>query len=184
MHDQIRALSEAAERAFRKLPAPMILRIFEAMDLILLQKVFTKISQKSFAKIPQKCVLAIVWVNGIQKAYRGRHPEGKLQVFGAVLITGPKGCGKTTTAKQQSASFIEFQDEDRRERYLSVARTMPSKLLEGEHPRLIRQCNEDEKQMPLELPSLKIVITGTEYGYRRDDGVLVIPIACLRGRWA
>ena len=108
----------------------------------------------------------------------------KLQVFGAVLITNPKGCGKTTTAKRQSASFIEFQDEDRRERYLSVARTMPSKLLEGEHPRLIRQCNEDEKQMPLELPSLKIVITGTEYGYRRDDGVLVIPIACLRDRRA
>ena len=30
------------------------------------------------------------------------------------------------------------------------------------------------------LPDLTIVITGTEYGYRRDDGVLVIPLACLR----
>jgi hypothetical protein len=27
---------------------------------------------------------------------------------------------------------------------------------------------------------LKLVITGTEYGYRRDDGVLVIPIGCLK----
>ena len=25
-----------------------------------------------------------------------------------------------------------------------------------------------------------IVLTGTEYGYRRDDGVLVIPIGCLK----
>ncbi|MBE6514721.1 MAG: ATP-binding protein [Thermoplasmata archaeon] len=69
----------------------------------------------------------------------------KLQVFGAVLITGPKGCGKTTTAKQQSASFIEFQDEDRREQYLSVARTMPSKLLEGERPRLFDEWQDAPK---------------------------------------
>ena len=39
----------------------------------------------------------------------------KLDAFGAVLITGPKGCGKTTTAKQKAKSFIEFQDEDERE---------------------------------------------------------------------
>ena len=29
--------------------------------------------------------------------------------------------------------------------------------------------------MPLALPTLKIVLTGTEYGYRRDDEVFVIP---------
>ena len=69
----------------------------------------------------------------------------KMQVFGAVLITGPKGCGKTTTAKQQSASFVEFQDEDRREQYLSVARTMPSKLLEGERPRLFDEWQDAPK---------------------------------------
>lgn len=34
----------------------------------------------------------------------------KLEAFGATLIVGPKGCGKTTTAKQQAKSFIEFQD--------------------------------------------------------------------------
>ena len=37
-----------------------------------------------------------------------------------------------------------------------------------------------EKQMPLRLPDLKIVITGTQYGYRREDGVFVIPIGCLK----
>ena len=45
---------------------------------------------------------------------------------------------------------------------------------------LIKEHNEEEKQVPLRLPDLKIIITGTKYGYRREDGVLVIPIGCLR----
>ena len=45
---------------------------------------------------------------------------------------------------------------------------------------LIKAHNEKEKQVPLRLPDLKIIITATEYGYRRDDGVLVIPIGCLK----
>jgi hypothetical protein len=45
---------------------------------------------------------------------------------------------------------------------------------------LVSQYNEREKQIPLRMPDLKIVLTGTEYGYRRKDGVLVIPIGCLR----
>ncbi len=51
-------------------------------------------------------------------------------------------------------------------------------LLEIEE--LIRQYNEKEKQFPLRFPDLKIVITGSQYGYKRDDGVYVIPIGCLR----
>ena len=51
-------------------------------------------------------------------------------------------------------------------------------LLEIE--RLIDQYHQKEKQCPLHLPDLKIVITGTEYGYRRPDGVFVIPIGCLK----
>lgn len=45
---------------------------------------------------------------------------------------------------------------------------------------LIKQYNEKEKQVKLRLPDLKIVITGTQYGYKRLDGVLVIPIGCLK----
>ena len=44
----------------------------------------------------------------------------------------------------------------------------------------IDEYNKKEKQCPLRKPDLKIVITGTEYGYRRDDGVFVIPIGCLK----
>lgn len=40
--------------------------------------------------------------------------------------------------------------------------------------------NEKEKQVPLRLPDLKLIITATEYAYKRDDGVYVIPIACLK----
>ena len=46
--------------------------------------------------------------------------------------------------------------------------------------RLIKEKNLAEKQCPLRLPDLKIVITGGEYGYRRKDGVFVIPIGALR----
>ncbi|MDD4474395.1 MAG: DUF4143 domain-containing protein [Eubacteriales bacterium] len=45
---------------------------------------------------------------------------------------------------------------------------------------LIKQYNKKEKQVKLRLPDLKIVITGTQYGYKRPDGVLVIPIGCLK----
>lgn len=46
--------------------------------------------------------------------------------------------------------------------------------------KLIKKYNETEKQCPLRLPNLKIVITGTQYGYKRPDGVFVIPIGCLK----
>lgn len=60
----------------------------------------------------------------------------KFESFGATLIVGPKGCGKTTSAKQKAKSVIEFQDEEKRENYLAFAKTAPSKLLIGEKPRL------------------------------------------------
>ena len=46
--------------------------------------------------------------------------------------------------------------------------------------RLIKEYNKKEKQCPLKEPDLKIVITGSQYGYKREDGVFVIPIACLK----
>ena len=45
---------------------------------------------------------------------------------------------------------------------------------------LINEYNKRETQSPLRLPDLKIVITGTEYGYKREDGVFVVPIGCLK----
>ena len=45
---------------------------------------------------------------------------------------------------------------------------------------LIIEHNKKEKQCPLRLPDLKIILTGTPYGYKREDGVYVIPIGCLK----
>ena len=69
----------------------------------------------------------------------------KLESFGATLIVGPKGCGKTTTAKQKARSVVEFQDEDRRDEYLAVANTQPSRLLVGEKPRLFDEWQDAPK---------------------------------------
>ncbi len=65
-----------------------------------------------------------------------------LEAFGAVLITGPKWCGKTTTASSKANSILKLQDPDKTKGYLLAAETKPSLLLEGPKPRLI-----DEWQM-------------------------------------
>lgn len=69
----------------------------------------------------------------------------KLESFGATLIVGPKGCGKTTSAKQKAKSVVEFQDEEQRENLLAIANTSPSKLLIGEKPRLFDEWQDAPK---------------------------------------
>lgn len=68
--------------------------------------------------------------------------ESYLEAFGAVLITGPKWCGKTTSASMKAKSILKLQDPDKSQGYLLTAQTKPSLLLEGDKPRLI-----DEWQM-------------------------------------
>ena len=63
--------------------------------------------------------------------------ERYLNVMGAILLTGPKWCGKTTTAKQHSKSILKLDDIDKRDQYLRLADLKPSELLKGEKPRLI-----------------------------------------------
>lgn len=69
----------------------------------------------------------------------------KLESFGATLIVGPKGCGKTTSAKQKAKSVVEFQDEEQRDNLLAVANTAPSKLLIGDKPRLFDEWQDAPK---------------------------------------
>ena len=45
---------------------------------------------------------------------------------------------------------------------------------------LIQTKNEEEKQTPLRLPDLLIVLTGGELANTREDGVKIIPIGCLK----
>ena len=61
----------------------------------------------------------------------------RLRTFGAVLITGPKWSGKTTTAEQKAKTIIRFQDPDKIKGYIETAKVKPSLLLQGECPLLI-----------------------------------------------
>ncbi|MCQ2742325.1 MAG: DUF4143 domain-containing protein [Bacilli bacterium] len=45
---------------------------------------------------------------------------------------------------------------------------------------LIKAANESSKGSSIRLPDLKLVITASKYGYKREDGVYVIPIGCLK----
>ena len=65
-----------------------------------------------------------------------------LDAFGAVLIEGPKWCGKTTTAAQAAKSIIRLQDTDMRDEYLATAKSKPSLLLQGDTPRLIDEWQD------------------------------------------
>lgn len=71
-----------------------------------------------------------------------RELESYLEAFGAVLITGPKWCGKTTSATMNAKSILKLQDPDNSQGYLLTAQAKLSLLLEGDKSRLI-----DEWQM-------------------------------------
>ena len=68
--------------------------------------------------------------------------ELALQSSGAVLILGPKWCGKTETAKQFAKSVLYMQHPDFAENYLKLASLKPSELLEGDTPRLIDEWQD------------------------------------------
>lgn len=70
--------------------------------------------------------------------------KNKLDLLGAVLIEGTKGCGKTTTATQQAKTVILMNDPDKD--YLALAEIKPSALLKGDTPLLL-----DEWQLAPQL---------------------------------
>jgi predicted AAA+ superfamily ATPase len=66
----------------------------------------------------------------------------KLAASGAVLIRGPKSCGKTETAKQFAHSILQV-DQD--EQIPHIMATDPKRLLLGNTPRLIDEWQEQPK---------------------------------------
>lgn len=63
--------------------------------------------------------------------------QDRLEAKGAVLIRGPKWCGKTTTAVQKAASVLKMDNPETKEQSLDMARLSPLRLLKGDVPRLI-----------------------------------------------
>lgn len=72
--------------------------------------------------------------------------DRKLKGMGAVLIQGPKWCGKTTTAEQRAKSILYMDNPDLMGQNMELARIAPKKLLLGDTPRLI-----DEWQLAPQL---------------------------------
>ena len=88
-----------------------------------------------------------------------------LEYMGGVLITGPKGCGKTTTAKRQSKTLKELKHPVYGKSFLKLADTNPIELLKGEKPMLI-----DEWQMAPELwDSVRYLVDESQ-----EDGLYVL----------
>lgn len=69
----------------------------------------------------------------------------KLAGKGAVLIEGPKWCGKTTTASQIAASVIRMDDPAMAGQYADMADIDPGLLLAGAVPRLVDEWQRAPK---------------------------------------
>lgn len=63
--------------------------------------------------------------------------ERKLKGNGAVVVEGPKWCGKTTTAEQLAGSVIYMDDPDKITEHITMANIRPRDLLLGDNPRLL-----------------------------------------------
>ncbi len=61
----------------------------------------------------------------------------KLEGKGAVLIEGPKWCGKTTTAEQVAASILYMDEPEQKQQNIMMSELNPKRLLAGATPRLI-----------------------------------------------
>ena len=89
----------------------------------------------------------------------------KLKGKGAVLIQGPKWCGKTTTAEQFSSSILYMANPEEKEQNLTLSDLNPNLLLTGETPRLI-----DEWQI---APKLWDAVR-FEVDHRQEEGQFIL----------
>ena len=106
-----------------------------------------------------------VMTNKYKKRIADTLLDRKLEGIGAVLIEGPKWCGKTTSAEQKAKSVIYMNDPKKSSMYMQLAKMSPQTLLEGETPKLI-----DEWQL---TPSLWDTIR-FEVDHRDGEGFFIL----------
>ncbi len=103
------------------------------------------------------------------KEYRPRVADKllsyKLEATGAVLVEGPKFCGKTTMSAQQAKSELYMADPETSSQNIAMAKTNIKRLLQGDTPRLI-----DEWQI---APQLWDAVRG-EVDKRDEDGQFIL----------
>lgn len=91
--------------------------------------------------------------------------DRKLKGMGAVLIEGPKWCGKTTTAEQRAQSIVYMDNPATRSSNIEAVEIDPSLILDGPVPRLI-----DEWQI---APRLWDAVRFT-VDHRSDEGQFIL----------
>lgn len=84
-------------------------------------------------------------MNGYMDRCIDRSIERDLGIFGAVLIQGPKWCGKTTTAQRFAESTLSLSDPAGDFAALQLARIDPAQAIVGATPRLIDEWQEEPK---------------------------------------
>lgn len=103
------------------------------------------------------------------KSYKPRIADAQLtnalRRIGAVLVQGPKWCGKTTTAEQASSSVIYLDDPEKQSLYNQTAEINIRALLQGETPRLL-----DEWQL---IPRLWDAVR-FEVDHRKSEGQFIL----------
>ena len=77
-----------------------------------------------------------------KKRIADRLLKEKLEYIGAVVIKGPKWCGKTTTAEQIAGSVLYVDEPSKKMQNRSLAKLNPKLLLEGKIPRLLDEWQE------------------------------------------
>lgn len=128
-----------------------VLRTLSGSPLhIFLSSTFRQIIQLLHNKTPDICTIinCLYFYNNVKcfiMSYINRLIEvdlsEKLSASGAVLIKGPKSCGKTETAKQFAKSILEM---DRDKQVPLIMATNPKLLLQGKTPRLIDEWQEQQ----------------------------------------
>jgi predicted AAA+ superfamily ATPase len=90
--------------------------------------------------------------------------ERKLKSSGAVLVAGPKFCGKTTTCMRYQKSFVKLNTLQT----IQMARMNPKAVLRGELPRLIDEWqkapdvwNQVKDDLDFDYQFGKYILTGS-----------------------
>ncbi len=90
--------------------------------------------------------------------------ELKLRTSGAVVVAGPKFCGKTTTCMLYQKSFVKLNTKQA----IAMARMNPKAVLKGEYPRLIDEWqkapdiwNQVKDDLDFQYVFGKYILTGS-----------------------
>lgn len=116
------------------------------------------------------CIIG--YMKDYYQRYADKEIERKLKTSGAILVEGPKFCGKTTTCMRYQKSFIKLNTKD----VIALARLDAESALEGEAPRLIDEWqtvpdiwNQVKNNLDSDYQFGKFILTGSATPVSEND---------------